>query len=144
MDIFVANEQDLPVDEPRLSELARHALDSEDVGPEAELSVILVSADHMRRLNSRYAGDDYATDVLSFPMMEDDEAETMLGDVVICPQVAQDNAAKLGHDLARELDTLIVHGTLHLLGYDHQGTEDKAEMDKRQNEILATFGVSAP
>lgn len=144
MDIFVANEQDLPVDEPRLSELARHALDSEDVGPEAELSVILVSADHMRRLNSRYAGDDYATDVLSFPMMEDEEAETMLGDVVICPHVAQDNAAKLGHDLAKELDTLIVHGTLHLLGYDHQGTEDKAEMDKRQNEILTTFvGSSA-
>ena len=142
MDIFVANEQDLPVDEPRLSELARHTLDSEDVGPEAELSVILVTADHMRRLNSRYAGDDYATDVLSFPMMEDEDAETMLGDVVICPQVAQDNATKLGHDLGRELDTLLIHGTLHLLGYDHQGAEDKAEMDKRQGEILSTFGRS--
>lgn len=127
------------MDEPRLSELARHVLDSEDVGPEGELSVILITADHMRRLNSRYAGDDYATDVLSFPMTEDEESETMLGDVVICPQVAQDNATKLGHDLPRELDTLLVHGTLHLLGYDHQGVEDKAEMEKRQTEILTSF-----
>ena len=128
------------MDEPRLSELARHVLDSEDVGPDAELSVILISPDHMHRLNSRYAGDDYATDVLSFPMMEgEDESESMLGDVVICPSIAQENATKLGHGLPQELDTLLVHGTLHLLGYDHQGTEDKAEMERRQNEILTAF-----
>ena len=127
------------MDETRLSALARHVLDSEDVGPEAELSVILITSDHMRRLNSRYAGDDYATDVLSFPMTEDEESESMLGDVVICPSVAQENATKLGHELPKELDTLLVHGTLHLLGYDHQGTEDKAEMERRQNEILTSF-----
>ena len=127
------------MDETRLSALARHVLDSEDVGPEAELSVILITSDHMRRLNSRYAGDDYATDVLSFPMTEDEESESMLGDVVICPSVAQEIATKLGHELLKELDTLLVHGTLHLLGYDHQGPEDKAEMERRQNEILTSF-----
>jgi len=127
------------VNEPRLSELARHVLDSEDVGSEAELSVILITPDHMRRLNSRYADNDYATDVLSFPMTEDEESELMLGDVVICPRVAQDNASKLGHGLPEELDTLLVHGTLHLLGYDHQGAEDKADMERRQREILTSF-----
>jgi probable rRNA maturation factor len=140
MDVFVANEQQLPVDETRLSTLARHTLRCEDVDDGAELSVLLIGADHIRRLNQRFAGDDYATDVLSFPMMEEDEdIELILGDVVICPSVAESNAAKLGHDLASELDTLLVHGTLHLLGYDHQGIEDKAKMEERQREIIASF-----
>jgi probable rRNA maturation factor len=140
MDVFVANEQELPVDETRLSTLARHTLRSEDIDDGAELSVLLIGADHIRRLNDRFAGDDYATDVLAFPMMEDDEdAELILGDVVICPSVADSNAAKLGHDLKSELDTLLVHGTLHLLGYDHQGVEDRTKMEDRQREILASF-----
>jgi probable rRNA maturation factor len=140
MDVFVANEQELPVDVTRLSSLARHALRSEDVDDTAELSVLLIGADHIRKLNKRFAGDDYATDVLSFPMMEDDEdADLILGDVVICPSVADSNASKLGHPLATELDTLLVHGTLHLLGYDHQSADDKAKMDERQHEIVASF-----
>jgi probable rRNA maturation factor len=94
-------------------------------------------------LNDRFAGDDYATDVLAFPMMEeDDDTEFILGDVVICPSVADSNASKLGHDLSTELDTLLVHGTLHLLGYDHQGVEDKAKMEGRLGEILASFDPS--
>jgi probable rRNA maturation factor len=136
--VFVANEQDLPIDEVRLCTLARHTLASEDVA-EVELSVLFVTSEHMEKLNSRFAGNDYPTDVLAFPMMEDDEAATILGDVVICPEVAERNAAQLDHDVARELETLVVHGTLHLLGYDHQNDTDKARMEARQQRVLNSF-----
>ena len=143
MDVFVANEQTRQVDEARLSRLATHVLQAEEVDEEAELSVLLVGADHIRKLNARFAGDDYATDVLSFPMMEDDEVSLLLGDVVICPEIAETNAAKLGHDVVRELDTLLIHGTLHLLGYDHDDEEEKARMEGRQRDILAAFQMPA-
>jgi probable rRNA maturation factor len=139
LNVFVANEQEIPVDELRLRSLATHALRTEQIDEAAELSILLVSADHIKRLNKRFAGDDYATDVLSFPMMDDDENDLLLGDVVMCPAVAERNAAKLGHDLSAEMDTLVVHGTLHLLGYDHQGTHDKQAMEERQREIVRTF-----
>ena len=141
VNVFVANEQSISVDELRLSAVASHTLAVEEVDDEAELSVLLVTPEHIRRLNKRFAGDEYATDVLAFPMMEKDENDFLLGDVVICPSVAERNATKLGHLLEKELDTLVVHGTLHLLGYDHQGPEDKARMDKKQQEVLDSFTV---
>lgn len=139
MNIFLANEQSLPVDEARLSALARHTLQEEGVVGSAELSVLLVDAGHIKRLNARFAGDDYATDVLAFPMMEDEETTPILGDVVIAPDIAAKNAEKVGHPLGDELEVLLVHGTLHLLGYDHQRTEDKAKMDRRLEQIRASF-----
>ncbi len=141
MDVFVANEQTVPVDEPRLAGLARHTLESEGVETGSELSVLLVTAGHMRRLNKRFAGDDHATDVLAFPMMEDDEddASLLLGDVVVCPEVAQSNSTEYGRSLGEEIDLLVVHGTLHLLGYDHQNDEERTTMDARTREILDGF-----
>ena len=139
MNIFLANEQPLPVDEARLSALARHTLEEEGISPSAELSILLIDAGHIKRLNARFAGNDYATDVLAFPMMEDDETTAILGDVVIAPDIASQNAEKVGHPLEDELEVLLVHGTLHLLGYDHQRTEDKAKMDRRLEEIRASF-----
>ena len=141
MDVFLANEQGIPLDEPLLAALARHVLESEDIDSSAELSILFVGRGHIRRLNARYAGDDYATDVLAFPMTEDDEDDDplMVGDVVVCPEVARENAAKEGTTLDREVETLIVHGTLHLLGYDHQNDAQRAAMEKRTNEILASF-----
>jgi probable rRNA maturation factor len=93
----------------------------------------------MRKLNSRFAKNDYATDVLAFPMLEGDEDSTMVGDVVLCPDVAKSNAEKLDHSLDRELEVLVVHGTLHLLGYDHKVASEKERMDKRVNEVLDEF-----
>jgi probable rRNA maturation factor len=139
MDVFLANEQPLPVDEPRLSALARHVLDSENVDEEAELSILVINGEHMRKLNSRFASNDYATDVLAFPMLEGDEDSTMVGDVVLCPEIAKTNAEKLDHSLERELDVLLVHGTLHLLGYDHKVAAEKERMDRRVNEVLDDF-----
>jgi probable rRNA maturation factor len=142
VDVFVANEQAVEVDETRLSRLAAHVLSHEELDDDAELSVLLVAGDHIRKLNARFAGDDYATDVLSFPMMEDDDSSILLGDVVICPEIAAANAAKAGYDLGAELDLLLVHGILHLLGYDHDDEDEKARMDARQQELLASFGAS--
>jgi probable rRNA maturation factor len=139
VNVFLANEQPLPVDEAHLSALARHTLEEEGMAASAELSILLVDSGHIKRLNARFAGNDYATDVLAFPMMEDEEVTAILGDVVIAPDVAAVNAEKLGHSLEDELETLLVHGTLHLLGYDHQRTEDKAKMDRRLEEIRASF-----
>jgi len=139
MDVFLANEQPVPIDEARLSALARHVLDSEKVDDEAELSILVIDEEHMRRLNSRFAKNDYATDVLAFPMLEGDEDSTMVGDVVLCPDVAKTSAEKLDHSLDRELEVLIVHGTLHLLGYDHKVASEKERMDKRVSEVLDEF-----
>src|SRR3989337_732317 len=139
MDIFLANEQPVPIDEARLSALARHVLDSEKVDDEAELSILVIDGEHMRKLNARFADNDYATDVLAFPMLEGDEDSTMVGDVVLCPDVAKTNAEKLNHSLNRELEVLVVHGTLHLLGYDHKVASEKERMDNRVNEVLDEF-----
>lgn len=145
MDVFLANEQGVPLDEPLLAALARHVLEAEDVESSAELSMLFVGADHIRKLNARYAGDDYATDVLAFPMNEDenDGEPLMVGDVVVCPEVARDNAGKAGTTLERELQMLVVHGTLHLLGYDHQNDSQRAAMEKRMHEILSSFASAA-
>jgi probable rRNA maturation factor len=139
MDVFIANEQEIPVQEARLSALARHALDCLKVDGTVELSVLLITADHMRRLNARFAGEDRPTDVLAFPMMEEDDGSLMLGDVVVCPEVARTNAQDRSESLERELEILLVHGTLHLLGYDHQGAEDKAKMDERLAQVISSF-----
>jgi probable rRNA maturation factor len=139
MDVFVANEQEIPVNEARSAALVRHTLSSEDLDENAELSVLFVTADHIRRLNKRFAGNDYATDVLAFPMMDETDDSFLLGDVVVCPSIAEENAHKLGHGVGKEIDALLVHGTLHLLGYDHQGVDDKERMDKRVREVLASF-----
>ena len=142
MEVFLANEQGLPVDETRLTALAHHVLSAEGLEDDAELSILLVTSDHIRKLNDRFAGDDYATDVLAFPMLDDDGPSEMLGDVVVCPEVAEGNARKLGHDLDDELDVLLVHGTLHLLGYDHKSEDEKNKMDARLKEILGSFAAS--
>ncbi len=143
MDVFLANEQDLSVGEARLSALARHALTSMDVDSTAELSILMVAPAHIRRLNARFAGDDAATDVLSFPMMDEEDSPLLLGDIVLCPEVARANASRLGHSLDKELEVLLVHGALHLLGYDHQGSEDRAEMESHVGEIIASFRFPA-
>ena len=143
MNVFLANEQEISVDERRLSALAQHVLVSEGLGGDIELSLLFVSRDHVKQLNARFAHENHATDVLAFPMMEDDDETSLLGDVVVCPQIAQENAARLNHSISRELDTLVVHGTLHLLGYDHQNDQERARMDARLQQILDSF-ISTP
>jgi probable rRNA maturation factor len=121
--VVLSDRQDIPTDHTALADLARETLIQEGAGP-VELSVSLVTADEMGRLHERFAGDPDPTDVLSFTMDE----EGLLGDVVICPAVAAEQRS----DMDAELRLLLVHGVLHLLGYDHHLDEERAAMWERQ------------
>jgi probable rRNA maturation factor len=126
--ILVSNRQPLAVDESALATLARATLVAE--GREmVEVSLSLVDEDEMADLHRRYMDEDGPTDVLSFPMDEPDGDVHVLGDVVIAPAVAARNNPA---DPAGELRLLVVHGVLHLLGYDHELDAERAEMWARQ------------
>ena len=105
-----------------------------------EVSVTFVSNDEMKALNHQYRGKDEPTDVLSFPMDEDDLP--MLGDIVISVVRAKEQAVEFGHSFERELGFLLVHGFLHLIGYDHIEREDEKIMNDRQEEMLMAFGLN--
>jgi probable rRNA maturation factor len=122
-------QDDLPIDIAGLTALAGETLVGEDAA-NAELSVSFVTEREIADLNSRYAGEDAPTDVLSFPMGDVDEhGVRILGDVVVAPAVGARNNAD---DPGAELRLLVVHGILHLLGHDHLEDADRAEMWARQ------------
>lgn len=154
--IEIANESGVDSDECALAGLARHVLDEMRVHPLAELSVLLVDEAAMTELHVRWMGEPGPTDVLAFPMDElrppqpgGSHAEHsggdpggfpgLLGDVVICPQVAAEQAREAEHDPQVEMELLAVHGILHLLGYDHAETEDHATMFGLQDRLLASW-----
>ncbi len=151
--IEIANESGAPVDEATLVALARHVLERLSVHPAAELSVLLVDEATMSSLHERWMGEPGPTDVLAFPMDEldappgPDGAEVgpaLLGDVVLCPQVAARQAASAGHPTEAELHLLCTHGILHLLGYDHADPEEEREMFELQGEILRGWQDAHP
>lgn len=152
MSVEVNNESALPADEEELSRLGRFILDSLYVHPEAELSIILVDTEAMERLHIEWMDEPGPTDVLSFPMDELRPGTAarptppgVLGDIVICPQVAAEQAAKAGHPVSEEMLLLATHGILHLLGYDHAEPEEKEEMFSLQRQLLGSFlGKDAP
>ena len=146
MTIEVVNESDVEVDVDALGAQARFVLDRLRIHPQAELSVVLVDEAAMTDLHVRWMDEPGPTDVLSFPMDElrqpqdDEEPEPgMLGDVVICPQVADRQAAGAGHSRDDELALLLTHGILHLLGYDHAEPDEHAEMFGLQARLLAEW-----
>ena len=146
MSIEVNNESGVEVDEAEFAALARHVLDEMHVHPQTDLSVLLVDTDVMADLHVRWMDEQGPTDVLSFPMDElrpgtDSEPTPagLLGDVVLCPQVAADQARAAGHSTIEELLLLETHGILHLLGYDHAEPEEEKEMFALQRRLLLTF-----
>lgn len=145
MQILISNEQDIPVDEDALIKIARHALEYEGVRENSELSIALVDEEKIRELNATYRGKDTPTDVLSFESADIDEAidemPHLLGDVVICPSVAAKQADEYGQTFEQEMALLLVHGILHLLGYDHITDEEAEEMQAREREILTGLGL---
>jgi probable rRNA maturation factor len=105
----------------------------------AEVSVVYVDDPEMRNLNKNYRGTDKGTDVLAFPMNDGRFATInpdLLGDIVICVQQAKRQAASQDHRLERELTVLLIHGVLHLLGYDHQTDREEASMKELEEEYL--------
>lgn len=142
VDVFVANEQsDVPVDEHRIVSLVRVAAAEEGVDPRAEVTVLLVERAAMASLKEKWLGETGPTDVLAFPMDEQipDEEPYILGDIVICPDVAREQAAEQGGKVNDEVDLLCVHGFLHLMGYDHVRPADARTMRHRERKILQEF-----
>jgi probable rRNA maturation factor len=123
--------------------LARFVLAMEGVPELTELSIALVSAEEMARLNEQYRGVAAPTDVLSFgcddPCAASSDEPITLGDVVIAPEIAEAQAAELGHTVEHELDVLLVHGVLHLLGYDPEHDAAAEVMAAREAAILEAY-----
>jgi probable rRNA maturation factor len=148
MSIEIANESGIDVDSDTILAVARHALDEMGVNPLAELSVLMVDVEYMTELNHRWMDGEGPTDVLAFPMDEgsvdhgpgESGAEpALLGDIVLCPEVAAKQAAEAGHATPDELALLTVHGTLHLLGYDHAEPDEEREMFALQARLLESW-----
>jgi rRNA maturation RNase YbeY len=136
--ILVSDRQTLPVDEAGLVDLARTTLLGEGLGA-VELSVSFVDDAEMEELHVRYMNEEGPTDVLSFPLDEEEHhGVRVLGDVVIAPAVAARNNPE---DPAAELRLLLVHGILHVLGYDHEDADERAAMWARQERYS---GVRTP
>ncbi|MEP6973137.1 MAG: rRNA maturation RNase YbeY [Actinomycetota bacterium] len=128
--ILISNRQSLPVDEDGLTTLARETLVAEGRAHQVELSVSFVDETEMAELHVRYMDEEGPTDVLSFPLDEvDDRGVRLLGDVVVAPSVAARNNPD---DPAGEMRLLLVHGILHVLGYDHEEEDERAAMWTRQ------------
>lgn len=147
MNIEINNESGVEVDEAAIISVAQYSLTELNVDPVAELSIILVDIEAMSSLHEEWMDEPGPTDVLSFPMDElrpgsfrgeerEEEPESILGDIVLCPEFATDQAAKAGHSLDAELALLTVHGVLHLLGYDHAEPDEEKEMFGLQQELL--------
>jgi len=123
-------------------------LDQLDYNDTVEISVRIVDEDESRMLNRTYRGKDKPTNVLSFPAGMDhylpEEAATPLGDIVLCAPVVEREATEQGKHQADHWAHLIVHGTLHLLGFDHETEAQAGEMESLEREILASRGVSDP
>ena len=149
MTIEINNESDLTVDEPRVLKLASFALDFMKIHPDAELAIQFVNEDTMTTLHVQWMDEPGPTDVLSFPMDElrpgsdlELSAPGLLGDIVVCPQVAAAQAVTAGHETINEILLLTTHGVLHLLGFDHAEPDEEKEMFGIQKQILEQFYAS--
>ena len=148
MSVEINNESTIPVDETALQRLVGYALDQLHVHQDAELAIVLVDEAAMEQLHVQWMDEPGPTDVLSFPMDElrpgSDENITpagLLGDIVLCPQVAIAQAETAGHSTLDELLLLTTHGLLHLLGFDHAEPDEEKEMFGIQRDILLGFAL---
>ncbi len=118
-------------------------LAAEGFSKKAEISISLVSMEQIRELNRDFRGVDRQTDVLSFPLLEKGEEDlgpvAYLGDIVVCPRVIFDQAGLFGTTFRQEMCLMVIHSTLHLLGWDHMEENEKKEMFARQESILASL-----
>lgn len=148
-DWHVAKDQEI---ETLMRRAADAALDFETVDFDTDIEILVVDEQEIRELNCRYRQIDRVTDVLSFPLYENQAQaaqdvfpgeSVLLGDMVLCLPRAEQQAKEYGHSLAREVSFLCVHSVLHLLGYDHETDHrEETEMFRRQNEIMDKLGIT--
>src|SRR5262249_15684091 len=143
-EIEIQNEADYEIDEERLRQAALTVLAAHDVKDSSEMTIAITDNEAVADLNRRFRGVDAPTDVLSFPMetsarMASDIA--YVGDLAIAYPYAKAQAEREGHALGDSLALLVVHGTLHILGYDHDTPQRKAEMWAAQEKALIALGI---
>ncbi len=146
MSIEVLDESGLEVDVRGLAALSRFVMDRMRVHPQAELCIKAVDEATIAELNEQWMEKEGPTDVLAFPMdelrpglVDEEPEEGMLGDLVLCPEIARRQGESAGHGTTAEIELLTVHGILHLLGYDHAEPEEHREMFGLQDELLAAW-----
>jgi probable rRNA maturation factor len=146
MSIELSNESEIELDLDRVQSLAMHVRDELKLHPQVDIGVIFVDEVPMTELHIKWMDEPGPTDVLSFPMDElrpgSDllpSPEGILGDIVVCPQVAAEQAVKAGHSTMDEILLLVTHGMLHLVGFDHAEPEEEKEMFGLQKQFLLSF-----
>ena len=146
MSVEISNESGLEVDTDRVHALAIHVRDQLKLHPMVDVGIVFVDEGPMTDLHVRWMDEPGPTDVLSFPMDElrpgSEEVpspEGVLGDIVVCPQVAIKQAAVAGHAPINEMLMLVTHGMLHLVGFDHAEPDEEKEMFSLQAELLKSF-----
>ncbi len=146
MSLVIDNRQNKEIDkslEKLLEEAVAQSLAYEGWDSDYEVSLSLVGNQEIQELNKQYRGKDYATDVLSFPLVEDDfpqGEEKLLGDIVISVERALEQAEEYGHSFQREMAFLVVHSMFHLMGYDHQDESSQAQMRSKEEAVLKLIG----
>ncbi|GAA5032147.1 rRNA maturation RNase YbeY [Microbacterium fluvii] len=149
MTIEIGNESAVSIDETVLLRLTEHNLAELNVSADADVAILLVDEGAMEALHVQWMDEPGPTDVLSFPMDElrpgtDDNPTPagLLGDIVLCPQVAETQAVAAKHSTMDELILLTTHGLLHLLGFDHAEPDDEREMFALQKELIVSFAAA--
>jgi probable rRNA maturation factor len=127
-----------------LERAAQLTLDFESAPADSEMTIVLTDDSQLHKLNREYLGVDAPTDVLSFPADEEDPETGIpyLGDILISLPRATQQAQTAGHSVEAEVQLLVVHGTLHLLGHDHSEAEEKAQMWKSQSKVMSKLGLA--
>jgi probable rRNA maturation factor len=141
--INIDNQQDF-LESALLERAARITLDLESAPADADMTIVLTDDSQLHELNLEYLGVDAPTDVLSFPASESDPETGLpyLGDILISIPRAAQQAQAAGHSVEAEVQLLVVHGTLHLLGHDHAEAEEKTRMWNAQAEVMSRLGLS--
>jgi len=136
----------LPVNKSIVLHAAQLTLDLENVDSISSLSIVIGDDVFLKKLNQKYRSVNSPTDVLSFPSgeLDPDTNSLYLGDVIISLPRAEHQAAAGGHPVADELQLLVIHGTLHLLGYDHVEQAEKIRMQASQDRVLTQLGINLP
>lgn len=144
--IDINNESGVEVDADLILRLVQHDLQALHVSADAELAIVFVDEGAMEQLHVQWMDEPGPTDVLSFPMdelrpgsVDGPTPPGLLGDIVVCPQVAETQAETAGHSLMDEISLLTTHGLLHLLGYDHALPDEERRMFGLQRELLRSF-----
>ncbi len=151
MNVFLADEQDDPVPAEPLRKLAEAVLRAESLPPGTEVGIVLVGEEQMAGFNTRFLERAGPTDVLALPLedlvpgrppaADPGGPPVNLGDIYICPAYVRDQAERQGVPFDAEMALMVVHGILHLLGYEHEDDEDAERMEARERALLAGFGA---